>query len=208
MFYSETTLPFHSLEFQAVILCGSGGGLKPLTDQVFKGLLPVCNVPMLIRSLHFVVSANISDIFIAAYPSGRQKMDDLLKRFAQEQPQIHIRVVETVENAPSADVLRAVRQHVKCDLLLVSCDTVSDLDLNSLVYRHAITGSSMTSLFYEDQNPNNKEYVFIDKETSTLLMIAESPDSNQHLDLRKSLIRRYVPNITFGFSFADNPNLT
>lgn len=67
---------------------------------------------MLYYNLNWLKDANVKDIIIATHSSARTKIESYLKKYLQDQTDLHIRVVETSEESGSADVLRTIKAQI------------------------------------------------------------------------------------------------
>ncbi|HEX5614766.1 MAG TPA: NDP-sugar synthase [Acidimicrobiia bacterium] len=116
-----------------VLVGGEGTRLRPLTYTTPKPLLPIANVPFLVRQLawlerHGVDEAVLSlgylpDAFEAAFPSGRCG---------------HVRLRYAVEEQPlgTAGAIRFAAETIDEPFLVCNGDVLTDLDVRAMVEFH------------------------------------------------------------------------
>ncbi|CAI5440731.1 unnamed protein product [Caenorhabditis angaria] len=119
-------------DLQGVLLCsGSGSRMKPLTTP--KCLLPVVGVPMFLYPLSSILRAGIKDIKIFVRDTNEPilktevEKSGLLKQFNANIE--YIKITSSHDDFGTGDLLRHYHNRFTHDLLIVSCDFVSDSSL-------------------------------------------------------------------------------
>ncbi|CAG8453196.1 5861_t:CDS:2 [Paraglomus brasilianum] len=182
-------------EFQAVVLAGYGHRLYPLTEDknVPKALLPVANKPMLFYVLDWLEKAGIYDVMVVTHPDAEHKIGTYLKNAYDGKIKPSLEVSKE-DDAGTADALRVVKDKIKYDFVVISCDLALDLPPHNLLDYHRIHNPTCTVLFYESGKSEGsggssagakedvKEIVGVDMMSSRLVYIAQS-DLDDELSL-------------------------
>lgn len=98
-------------DLQAVVLCGPGHRLSPLTDEekLPKCMVPVANRPMLYYPLSWLMQAGITDVIVVASATGGQRLQNYLTRI-YDGGRVDLVLVE--EYRGTIDALLAVRSRL------------------------------------------------------------------------------------------------
>eukprot|EP00124_Ichthyophonus_hoferi_P004441 Ihof_evm3s489 gene=Ihof_evmTU3s489 len=186
-------------EFQAVVMAGGPGSrMYPLTENFPKALLPVGNKPLIWYSLNQLERAGFKDIIVLV-----QKGDTQLLQYLHEQYEEKDRlVVETVEpELGTAESLRLVKDKIKMDFVLVTCDLVAMLDIQEIFDAHRLNNASMTCvcsplieqemLALTEKKGGNRgltEYVGVDNTTGRILFYAGEGDMDEEFRVAQSVL--------------------
>ncbi|CAG8448003.1 11234_t:CDS:10 [Acaulospora colombiana] len=183
------------LEFQAIVLAGYGNSLYPLTEDnnVPKALLPVANKPMLYYVLEWLEKAGIFGIC--------DKANQLNVYEGKLRP--HLEAFK--EDMGTADVLRLIKERIKCDFIVMSCDLIIDLAPHQFLDFHRSHDPTLSALYYEphksegsgtgggsnykDESP--KQIVGVDATQSRLVYVASGADLDEEFSLRMSLLWKF-----------------
>ncbi|KAG9292832.1 hypothetical protein G9A89_016194 [Geosiphon pyriformis] len=198
-------------EFQAVVLAGFGNSLYPLTEEnnLPKALLPIANKPMIYYVLDWLERAGIFDVMIISLPSGEHKLTSYLKNTYEGKLKPTLEIVRE-ENLGTADILRVVKDKIKNDFIVVSCDLVLDLVPHQFLDYHRTEDPTFTALFYEpskvesggaiggsvSKDDNTRLFIGVDTTRSRLVYITAADDLDQELSLRMSLLWKCVVSIS------------
>ncbi|KAG0267414.1 hypothetical protein BG011_005699 [Mortierella polycephala] len=196
-------------EFQAVIMAGYGNGLYPLTEEsnMPKALLPIVNQPMISYPLAWLESSGVTDVIVVSLTSGSKKLGHYLDRVYEGSLHITMEVVD--DNTGTADALASIRDKIKTDFIVMSCDLLTDLIPHQVLDMHRSEDPTVTALFFE---PNKGEggpsgsskvkevtqFVGIDASNSQLVYLNNSDDmDSEEFSLRLSLLSKHpVMNIS------------
>ncbi|KAG0038869.1 hypothetical protein BGZ82_010585 [Podila clonocystis] len=198
-------------EFQAVIMAGYGNGLYPLTEEsnIPKALLPIANQPMISYPLSWLEASGVSDVIVVSLNSGSKKLGHYLDRVYEGSGSLHITLEVVDDNTGTADALALIKDKIKTDFIVISCDLLTELIPHQFLDLHRSEDPTVTALFFE---PNKGEggpsgsskikdvtqYVGIDASNSQLVYLNNSDvmDSDE-FSLRMSLLSQHpVLNIT------------
>jgi translation initiation factor eIF-2B subunit gamma len=145
-------------EFQAIVMCGYGNSLYPLTleSNVPKGLLPIQNKPLIYHSLQWIEKTNITEVLIVVYPDAKQKISSFTEHY---ETNLKITVHEVKEGCGSADALRNLKSFIKTDFVILSCDLITDVPPHLLINAHRAQNNTMTCLLYDAANLEPQERI-------------------------------------------------
>ncbi|KAJ3050333.1 hypothetical protein HK097_008702 [Rhizophlyctis rosea] len=203
-------------EFQAVILAGHGthGKLYPLAEDenLPKALLPVAGKPLLYYQLQWLEQAGVTDIIILVRGKGgdgqaKMKIQNYYEKVYKENHKLSERlrdpIVRPVQGDGTADALRAVKDWVKTDFIVLTCDFVTDMPPQHFFDTHRINKPTVTSLFYDFQklasgaekvpkeDREDVEYIGIDPSADRLVLTKSRADIHEELPIRTSMMRRF-----------------
>ena len=145
----------HSFDdYQAVILAGGRGHqLKDLLDSSSKFTLPVANKPMIMYPLECALAAGFSQIAVVISEKDSRKLKELLRLFFPSWERLGIKVcpVKADDDLGSLEVLlensREICGPSPRNLFVLSCDSITDVNLQALASVHRLHGCPMACLF-------------------------------------------------------------
>jgi len=192
-------------EFQAVILAGYGSRMYPLTeeDSLPKALLPIANKPLLYYQLQWLVKAGIQDVIVTCHKDIAQKINVYLNTIYDVFNEIKVEVVAINDYVGTADALRYLKEKDKLkpmDIIIISCDLVTDILPHHILDVHRVVNPAMTALYYEDPKADaektNKEmdtadYIGINPNRSQLIYVASKTDYSSELPFRMNLLQKF-----------------
>ncbi|KJH42186.1 hypothetical protein DICVIV_11826 [Dictyocaulus viviparus] len=124
-------------ELQALLLCsGSGSRMTLICNSVIKCLLPVADVPMFWYPLKTLVSSGVKDIKLFVREDGEPEVSRLLMTPLFSFPSANIEVIcvsRENEDWGTADLLRHYASKISRDFIVMSCDFISDCQLQPMV---------------------------------------------------------------------------
>ncbi|EGR27136.1 nucleotidyl transferase family protein, putative [Ichthyophthirius multifiliis] len=136
--------------FQIVILAGGFGHvLYPLCEKYPKSILPVNNMPLLSYQLNFIEKYGFLSALILT-----SKYHNKLERELKET--YNGKVKYEIANVPedkreTADALKFIQNKINKDFILISSDTICDVNLDEFIEFHILQDSFCTLLLKEDQ---------------------------------------------------------
>lgn len=140
------------MEFQAVILCGPGKRLHPITTGTCKPLLPVGNKPLIQYAIEWCGKAGFASTTVAV---AEPDYDEVLS--ACLALGLMIQVVKTPDHVSSGEVLKLLEtNHVlndQCDLAIIPCDLITNFEPEALIstVRSQETSMAITGFYYRNQ---------------------------------------------------------
>ncbi|KAI8079620.1 nucleotide-diphospho-sugar transferase [Gilbertella persicaria] len=186
-------------EFQAVILAGFGSSnrLYPISEEenLPKALLPVGNKPVISYTLEWIEKAGIHDVIVVVQATGNapQKLSAYLRTFTGN---IHHQVVSVDEEDETADVLRAIKDKIDRDFIVVPCDLITELNPREFMDAHRVHDPTFSALFYEPGLTDSSKdddllpYVGIDP-TQNALVYKATRSEDDDFSMRLSLLNKF-----------------
>ncbi|XP_057300088.1 translation initiation factor eIF-2B subunit gamma-like [Hydractinia symbiolongicarpus] len=148
-------------EFQPVILAGGEGSkMYPLTEDIPKCLLPIGNMPMIWYVVNYLERYGFQDFIVIVRQNAAQKVHQSLQTLCAENSKFELVQIPDDDDVGTADSLRLLKDKVKSDLIIVSCDTITDAPLNCLVDMHRTYDASLTVMM------SNRVELQLDRETT------------------------------------------
>lgn len=133
------------MELQAVIMAGSRGSqMNDLTSSIPKPLLPVGNKPLIWYTVNMLERAGFKDVIIITLSSIVQGVRQALTSCKSISPDI-VGISEDLDWG-TLDSLRHIKEKIKTDLLILSCDLLTDFPLHQLADVHRINDTALTML--------------------------------------------------------------
>lgn len=133
------------MEYQAVVMAaGLGSRMREITSSIPKCLLPVGNVPLILCSLNILKRAGISEVIVLVQENERLKIQNAV----ENKIDLKLDFVSVLkdEDWGTADSLRYIKDKIKTDVIVVSCDLVTEFNLNNLIVLHRSQNSALTML--------------------------------------------------------------
>ena len=135
-------------EFQVVILAGgSSHRMMPLTQRMPKALLPIANQTLLGIQLRLVRKAGFSEAIVVTTDDHYKAISAFLE---DEVMDMAIDLVAVDNDKGSADALRAIRDKLRTDFMVISGDLVSEVPIHNLADVHRISNATVTMLLKEE----------------------------------------------------------
>ncbi|XP_038056309.1 translation initiation factor eIF-2B subunit gamma-like [Patiria miniata] len=198
------------MEYQAVIMAGGRGSRMPdLTASVPKALLPVGNRPLVWYPVNMLDKAGFESVIIVTFDSVKRDLVQALQSSAGELLiRLEVVTIPSDEDWGTAESLRFIRDKIKTDVLVISCDLITDIELHLLADVHRTYDASVTVLMHTlpDQSteggiyvPGSKskrkieqrDIIGLDEKGGRILLLAAQADIEEDLTLRKSVFKRY-----------------
>eukprot|EP00794_Sanderia_malayensis_P007780 gene7780-8626_t len=210
-------------EFQPVILAAGGGSrMYPLTEEIPKALLPVGGVPLIWYPIHHLQKYGFEDFIIIVLKSKENMFIQALKSCCDKRVRFTFSTIPDDEDMGTADSLRLLKDKIQTDIIVVSCDVITDAPFHRLADIHRTYDSSLTALiapradFSQEKEAGKgskgktkemeqvqKDFIAIEKgENRLLFMLNEADLESENILVRKSLLKRY-PNLTIQSNLID-----
>ncbi|KAG7525204.1 hypothetical protein JOB18_023542 [Solea senegalensis] len=191
------------MELQAVLMAAGGGSrMTDLTYNTPKPMLPVGNKPLMWYPLNLLERVGFEEVIVIT-TKDVQKMMSTMKMDVK----MKLEVVCIPEDGDmgTADALRHIQQKIKTDILVMSCDLITDVALHEVVdlFRaHNATLSMLMSKAHEftetvpgqkgkKKTAEQRDFVGVDPSGKRLLFLANEADLEEGLSIRKSIMRKH-----------------
>nr|AMH84307.1 ascarylose A [Monochamus alternatus] len=193
------------VEFQAVVFAaGKGSRMSEITAGKPKCLLPVGPKPLVWYPLYKLQTAGFSDVILIVLETQRAEIQSTLERTELDLKIDYVSINDN-EDLGTADSLRAISDKLKSDVLVVSCDFISDVSLKGILDTFRAHNASVTSLFLYPQQSDNvvvpgpkskykieRDLIGIDEQTSRLVFLASASDFETELSLPTTLLKKHT----------------
>lgn len=140
------------MEFQAVVMAaGMGTRMTDITELTPKALLPICNKPMIWYSINLLYKSGFTEVIIILLKSTYNEIVKILKEF---QHRIRFEYIQLADdhNFGTVDSLKIIKEKITTDLLVISCDLITNFPLHLLADDHRTNDASLTMLIAEVPN--------------------------------------------------------
>ncbi|MFA6448618.1 MAG: NDP-sugar synthase, partial [bacterium] len=157
---------------KAVLMAGGEGTrLRPLTLNTPKPLVPVCNKPIMEHILEKMVAAGIKDFISTLYYLG----DEITAHFG-DGSQWGARMEYSVEETPlgTAGAVKILEDRIDGTYVILSGDSMMDLDVMEAVKFHKKVGSMATIMLTRVETPLEYGVVIIDND-GRIIRFLEKP---------------------------------
>ncbi|XP_006634726.1 translation initiation factor eIF2B subunit gamma [Lepisosteus oculatus] len=188
------------MELQAVLMAAGGGSrMMDLTYSIPKPLLPVGNKPLIWYPLNLLERVGFEEVIVITTKEVQKCLS------SETRMKLDVVCIQEEADMGTADALRYIHQKVKTDILVVSCDLITDAALHEVVdlFRaHDATLSMLMSKAHEftETVPGQKgkkntgeqrDFVGVDSSGQRLLFMANEADLDEDLVIRKSIIQKH-----------------
>ncbi len=144
---------------KAVILAGGfGSRLRPLTEGVPKPLLQIAACPCINHTVNLLGKYGINDIAVTTMYEGNAVRESLLKSF----PDKNIKFFNEEKPLGTAGSVRAAKEFLSGDFIVIGGDALCDLDVSEAVAFHRKKGGIATVVLTEKDDPTEYGLVLSD----------------------------------------------
>lgn len=202
-------------EFQAVVLAaGKGSRMPELTAGKPKCLLPVGNKPLVWYPLHKLQQIGFADVILIVAENQKTEIQN-----AVDKTDLNIKIDYFSigdEELGTADSLRLIHDKIKSDVIILSCDLVTDVNLTEVLDLFRSHSASMCALLFnpptaeqitvpgpKTKHKPERDLIGVDAQTNRLVFLASASDFESSVSLPKSLLKKHT-NITMYSSLIDS----
>ncbi|XP_048207118.1 translation initiation factor eIF-2B subunit gamma [Perognathus longimembris pacificus] len=203
------------MEFQAVVMAAGGGSrMTDLTSSIPKPLLPVGNKPLIWYPLNLLERVGFEEVIVLT-------TKDVQKAVCSEfKMKMKLDIVCIPDEADmgtgTADSLRYIYPKLKTDVLVLSCDLITDVALHEVVDLFRAHDASLAMLMRKGQDildpvPGQKgkkktveqrDFIGVDSTGKRLLFMANEADLDEELVIKASILQKH-PRIHFHTGLVD-----
>lgn len=194
------------MELQAVLMAAGGGSrMTDLTYNTPKALLPVGNKPLIWYPLNLLERVGFEEVIVITTKEVQKMMSTDLKMKMDVKMKLDVVCIQEDADMGTADALRHIQQKIKTDVLVVSCDLITDVALHEVVdlFRaHNATLAMLMSKSHEftetvpgqkgkKKTAEQRDFVGVDQSGKRLLFLANEADLEDGLTVRKSIMTKH-----------------
>ncbi|TDH05731.1 hypothetical protein EPR50_G00125400 [Perca flavescens] len=194
------------MELQAVLMAAGGGSrMTDLTYNTPKPMLPVGNKPLMWYPLNLLERVGFEEVIVITTKEVQKMMVADPKMKIDVKMKLDVVCIQEDGDMGTADALRHIQQKIKTDVLVVSCDLITDVALHEVVdlFRaHNATLAMLMSNAHEftetvpgqkgkKKTAEQRDFVGVDQSGKRLLFMANEADLEDGLSIRKSIMRTH-----------------
>ncbi|XP_002193668.2 translation initiation factor eIF2B subunit gamma isoform X2 [Taeniopygia guttata] len=188
------------MEFQAVLMAAGGGSrMTDLTSSIPKPLLPVGNRPLLWYPLNLLERAGFEEVIVIT----RKEIQKMLN--LDTKMKLDFVCISDNMDMGTADSLRHIHQKIKTDVLVLSCDLITDVDLYKVVDLFRTHDASLSMLMKKTHEPTEgvpgqkgkkkpveqRDFIGVDDTGKRLLFMANEADLDEELVIKRSILQKH-----------------
>lgn len=162
---------------KAVLMAGgSGTRLRPLTCDIPKPMVPMLNRPMAEHIINLLKRHGITDIIVTLY-----YLPQVIQNYFGDGRDFGVNITYSVEEKMplgTAGSVKAIEQYLDETFLVISGDSLTDIDLTSAIEYHRRSQSLATLLLHRVENPLEFGVVITD-ENGRVQRFLEKPSSSE-----------------------------
>ncbi|XP_077005985.1 translation initiation factor eIF2B subunit gamma [Tamandua tetradactyla] len=204
---------FVKMEFQAVVMAvGGGSRMTDLTSSIPKPLLPVGNKPLIWYPLNLLERVGFEEVIVV---TTRDVQKVLCAEFKMKMKPDIVCIPDEADKG-TADSLRYIYSKLKTDVLVLSCDLITDVALHEVVDLFRAHDASLAMLMRKGQDglepaPGQKgkkksveqrDFIGVDSTGKRLLFMANEADLDEELVIKGSILQKH-PRIRFHTGLVD-----
>lgn len=139
------------MEFQAVILCGPGKKLHPITTGTCKALLPVGNKPLIQYVIEWCKKAGFAGTTVAVWEDDFEDVEAVCHAF-----ELKVSLFKVQNDIHSGQILKVMESagalKPQRDIMVVPCDFITEIDPESLIsaVRSQDDNTAVTGFYYKN----------------------------------------------------------
>ncbi|KAK1786914.1 hypothetical protein P4O66_017013 [Electrophorus voltai] len=210
------------MELQAVVMAAGGGSrMMDLTYNTAKPLLPVGNRPLIWYPLNLLERAGFEEVIVVTTKDVQKALSTEQRLKLDVKMKMDVVCVQEDADMGTADALRHIQQKIKLcfyptlptpslhpwqtDLLVVSCDLITDVALHEVVDLFRAHNAMLAMLMskaheFTETVPGQKgkkkggeqrDFVGVDHTGKRLLFMANEADLEEGLVIRKYVMRKH-----------------
>uniref|UniRef100_A0A8C3N6M2 Translation initiation factor eIF2B subunit gamma n=1 Tax=Geospiza parvula TaxID=87175 RepID=A0A8C3N6M2_GEOPR len=192
------------MEFQAVVMAAGGGSrMTDLTSSIPKPLLPVGNRPLLWYPLNLLERAGFEEVIVIT----RKEIQKMLN--LDTKMKLDFVCISDNMDMGTADSLRHIHQKIKTDVLVLSCDLITDVDLYKVVDLFRTHDASLSMLMKKAHEPTEgvpgqkgkkkpveqRDFIGVDDTGKRLLFMANEADLDEELVIKRSILQKTITSL-------------
>ncbi len=171
---------------------GKGERLYPLTRDIPKPLVPICEKPVLCHLVEWAKDNNIDEIVMM---NGH--MSEKIIDYFKNGEDFQIKITHSIESQPlgSGGPLKFARKYIDGKFVHISGDILCDVDLNKMIEFHKNTNSQITVLIHESSHPHDSDILDIDNAGRIKRFISKHDDHTRAGNLTNAGLAVIEPEI-------------
>lgn len=201
-----------------IMAAGRGSRMTDLSNNIPKALLPIGNHPMIWYPINMLERAGFERAIIITLESVGKDLRQKLKSCGDIKLELEIVTIPNDEDWGTAESLRHIRDKIKTDVLVVSSDLITDIELHLLADIHRKYDATITALLYQQSDQSleavtvpgtrskrksdQRDIIGLDETGQRILLMTAEADVEVDLSIKMSLLRKF-PCIQFETKLLD-----
>ncbi len=206
------------MEFHAVICCGKGSGLNPLSmtreTGIPKALLPIGNKPMIEYVLEWCDKAPFKAVTVVSDSDSNIEITAVVEAYKSKRPKnvhSHINIIK-FDGDSTGEILAEFIDKVSGNFILLPCDFVTDLPPQVLIeeFRNRDDNDIAMSVHYNNifESIDKKHFtnyytVYSDDQHLLDIYSKDTVEASKFLEIRTQMVWRY-PNVNVSTKLLDS----
>jgi len=188
-------------EFTPVVMAaGLGSRMYHLTTKLPKCLVPVANIPMIWYPVSLLARHKFEEVFVVVRESAKTQVEYYLTA-EFDKLKFEFITIEDDSDYGTADSLREIK--TKSDLLVISCDTITNLPLHKLANIYRANNSVITLLLSphyvppveelkkKKKNKGERDFIGLEPDTNRVLFVSHEADLEDQLCLQRAHLTQF-----------------
>lgn len=171
---------------------GKGERLYPLTKDIPKPMVEICNKPVLHHLVDWAKTNGINEIVMM---NGH--MAEKIIEYFQDGSNFGVKIIHSNESYPlgSGGPLKFAKKHVDGRLVHISGDHICNINLIKMLDFHEKNNSQITVLVHKSTHPYDSDILHIDENGKVLRFISKHHDHTDAGDLTNAGLAIIEPEI-------------
>lgn len=196
--------PLSVMEFQAVVMAaGQGSRMTDLTTSVPKPLLPIGNKPMIWYPLNLLERTGFEEVIVVTTKDVKAQL--LGQASLNTRLRLDIVCIPEEADMGTADSLRFIHSRIKRDVIVLSCDLITDVSLHQLFDLFRLRDAAVVMMARRAQDsgepvpgqkgkrkPEQRDLIAVDESGERLLLVSHEADLEEELLIPRAVARRFA----------------
>ncbi|XP_076353550.1 eukaryotic translation initiation factor 2B subunit gamma [Tachypleus tridentatus] len=193
------------MEFQAVVMAaGRGSRMTELTTGCPKCLLPVGNMPMIWYPLNLLKRNGFQEAIVIVPETAKNEVSEA-RIDTKVDMKLDIVTIPSSEDWGTAESIRYIKDKIKVDVLIISCDLITDFELHQLADVYRTHSASLAMLLapisislvnapapgQKGKHKRVRDIVGTELHTGRLMFVNSEADFEENVSLRKFILKRH-----------------
>ena len=119
---------------KALILAGGRGKrLRPLTDKTPKPLIPINNIPLIVRSIKYLKKFGINEIVVCSGYKAKQ-----IENFLKKKKNFNCKITHSIEKRPlgTAGAIKNAMTNISGkSFIVINGDVITNINLKKILHK-------------------------------------------------------------------------
>ncbi|XP_028589471.2 translation initiation factor eIF2B subunit gamma [Podarcis muralis] len=188
------------MEFQAVVMAvGGGSRMMDLTSSIPKALLPIGNKPLIWYPLNLLEQVGFEEVIVVTTKEVQKVLN------LETKLKLDIVCITDDADMGTADSLRHIHEKIKTDVLVLSCDLITDVALHEVVDLFRANDATLSMLMKKAYEPTElipghkgkkklveqRDFIGVDDSGKRLLFMANEADLDEEIVIKRSILQKH-----------------